>query len=333
MVNQLHRWALSPSARAYYDEILDALSTFSPEAKLPGGLDHTAAFDVFRLVLHDNPRIIWVDTSARTLGHDGSTVGMEFEYLRDETGARRELDKVARLVNPLLDEACEHPAGLERVAAVHDGLLALNAETEGGTDLRNALGALGLSSGGAVCSGFARAFKMLCDAAGIRCAVVSGWASSNGSRPKPTRGPNHTTHAWNLVDVSTPDRPSQWVHVDAYWDAEEGSWPFHHAYFGLSDEEISTTHLLAANGFCPTCDESAMYYRSLGTEPRHFWNVPSALRKLGDEGGGELRLPSPCEDDFIASARSITHRASQEWRRDVKARFIRDRQVVLLKAS
>lgn len=332
MVNQLHRWALDPTSRAYYDEILDALSTFSPKVKLPGGLDHSEAFDVFRLVLHDNPRIIWADTSARTIGCHGSIVGMEFEYLRDEASARRELDKVARLVNPLLDEACEHPAGLERVVAVHDGLLALNAGTDGGTDLRNALGALGLSRGGAVCSGFARAFKMLSDAANIPCAVVSGWAASGG-RPKPTRDPSHTTHAWNLVDVSTPDRPSQWVHVDAYWDAEEGGWPFHHAYLGLSDKEVSATHLIAANGFCPSCDESALYYRSFGAEPRHFWNVRPALRKLGCEGGGELRLPSPCPEEFEACAKDLIHRATQEWRCNVRARLIRDRQVILLKAS
>lgn len=332
MVNQLHRWTLDPTSRAYYDEILDALSTLSPKVKLPGGLGHSEAFDVFRLVLHDNPRIIWVDTSARTIGRDGNIIGMEFEYLRGESDARRELDKVARIVNPLLDDACERPPGLERVAAVHDGLLSLNAETDGGTDLRNALGALGLSRGGAVCSGFARAFKMLCDAADIPCAVVSGWTSDKG-RPKPTRDPSHTTHAWNLVDVSAQGRPSQWVHVDAYWDTEEGGWPFHHAYLGLSDKEISTTHLAATNGFCPACDESAQYYRSFGAEPRHFWNIRSALRELGYEGCGELRLPSPSAEQFGASAKDLIHRASQTWQCDVRARLITDRQVVLLKAS
>ncbi len=84
MVNQLHRWALGPTSRAYYDEILNAVSGFAPSVKLPGGLDHTAAFEVFRLVLHDNPRIIWADTHAVTVEGPGGVVGMELTYLRGQ---------------------------------------------------------------------------------------------------------------------------------------------------------------------------------------------------------------------------------------------------------
>ena len=85
MVAQLHRSSLGPVSRAYYEEILDALATFSREAALPGGLDHTAAFEVFRLVMHDNPRIIWANSSATTVerGSQGVT-RMSFSYLRDE---------------------------------------------------------------------------------------------------------------------------------------------------------------------------------------------------------------------------------------------------------
>ncbi len=333
MVNQLHRWALGPTSRAYYDEILNAVSGFAPSVKLPGGLDHTAAFEVFRLVLHDNPRIIWADTHATTVEGPGGVVGMEFTYLRGEAEARHELDALARVVNPLLDEACDHPAGLERVAAIHDGLLSLGAATEGGRDLRNPLGAILPNAGGAVCSGFARAFKMLCDATDVPCAVVSGWANNQG-RPVPTNDPGKTNHAWNLVDVSAPDRPSQWVHVDAYWDAEEDGWQPHHAYFGLSDEEAAPTHLLAAYGFCPGCGESAEYYRAFGAEPRHFWNVRSALKEMQDEGRGELRLPTATSDeDFRSSARDLAKRAAQTWRRDVRVRPLLDRKVCLLRAS
>ena len=235
MVAQLHRSTLGPVSRAYYEEILDALATFSREATLPGGLDHTAAFEVFRLVMHDNPRIIWANSSATTVerGSRGVTK-MSFSYLRDEAEARSELDAIARSANPILEAASALPAGLARVAAIHDGLLSLGAGIEGGADLRNAVGALGRGHTGAVCTGYARAFKLLCDAAHVPCAVVSGWAAG-GDRP-PRRGRDgETSHAWNLVDVSAErGAPPHWVHADTYWDAERDGWTCSHAYLGLS---------------------------------------------------------------------------------------------------
>ena len=156
MVAQLHRSTLGPVSRVYYEEILDALATFSREATLPGGLDHTAAFEVFRLVMHDNPRIIWANSSATTVerGSQGVT-RMSFSYLRDEAEARSELDAIARSADPILETASALPAGLARVAAIHDGLLSLGADIEGGADLRNAVGALGRGHTGAVCTGYA----------------------------------------------------------------------------------------------------------------------------------------------------------------------------------
>lgn len=121
------------------------------QGEAAGWHNHSELFDVFRPMLHDSPRIIWFDTSVNTIGRNDNIVAMEFACLRNETGARCELDKVARLFNPLIDEARNRPASHE-----------------------------------------------------------------------PTRGLGHTRHAWNLGGISAPDRPSQWVHIDAYWNAEKG---------------------------------------------------------------------------------------------------------------
>lgn len=330
MVAQLHRSTLGPVSRAYYEEILDALAAFSREATLPGGLDHTAAFEVFRLVMHDNPRIIWANSSATTVerGSQGVT-RMSFSYLRGEAEARAELDAIALSADPILELAADMPAGLARVAAIHDGLLGLGAGVEGGADLRNALGALGRGHAGAVCTGYARAFKLLCDAARVPCAVVSGWSSDGDLPPKPGRD-GDTNHAWNLVDVSGErGAPPRWVHVDAYWDAGHDDWSFHHAYLGLSDGEASKNHLCAGVGFCPTCGVSAGYYEASDLEARSVGEAEEMLRYARGDATVEMHLSLGDEEEFRRVAHEVTALAARVWRSDVSSRLIPERRVLL----
>ena len=56
-----------------------------------------------------------------------------------------------------------------------------------------------LLKGTAVCSGYASAYQLLMQRAGIPCEYVSGYATGN--------------HAWNVVEID-----GQWYHVDATWD-------------------------------------------------------------------------------------------------------------------
>ncbi len=51
-----------------------------------------------------------------------------------------------------------------------------------------------------VCEGYARAFKLVCDALGIPCILVDGWAGGGG-------------HMWNQVKLG-----GKWYAVDATWD-------------------------------------------------------------------------------------------------------------------
>lgn len=51
----------------------------------------------------------------------------------------------------------------------------------------------------AVCSGYAKAYELLMEIAGIPCEYVSGYATGG--------------HAWNLVEID-----GEWYHVDTTWD-------------------------------------------------------------------------------------------------------------------
>ena len=83
-----------------------------------------------------------------------------------------------------------------------------------------------LLKGTAVCSGYAKAYEALLDAAGIPNATITGYAGGY--------------HAWNLVQVD-----GQWYHVDATWDdpTTRGGDYVRYTYFLKSDKVmVSRSH-------------------------------------------------------------------------------------------
>lgn len=61
----------------------------------------------------------------------------------------------------------------------------------------------------AVCDGYARLFKTMCDHAGIPSEVIAGYAKTNGNTRRTKFGSNHT---WNAVYID-----SAWYLLDATW--------------------------------------------------------------------------------------------------------------------
>jgi Transglutaminase-like superfamily len=64
-----------------------------------------------------------------------------------------------------------------------------------------------LQNRSAVCDGYARLFKSLCDYAGLRCAIVSGFAKTDYRQSK-----FRCNHTWNAVYID-----SAWHLVDVTW--------------------------------------------------------------------------------------------------------------------
>jgi transglutaminase/protease-like cytokinesis protein 3 len=65
----------------------------------------------------------------------------------------------------------------------------------------------------AVCAGYAELFKSLCDAMGIECIIISGYAKSNDSFFS-IFGFKESNHSWNKVKVE-----GNWFLLDCTWDA------------------------------------------------------------------------------------------------------------------
>lgn len=79
----------------------------------------------------------------------------------------------------------------------------------------------------AICEGFAKAFKFLCDYFDIPCLTVSG-TSRNSALGQ------IESHSWNIIQLDD----GNYYHADVTWDCSKKEY----MYLNLSDSEMSSTH-------------------------------------------------------------------------------------------
>ena len=140
----------------------------------------------------------------------------------DETNDNTVVGKVNSIVSQLITEDM---SDYNRALALHDWLI-YNANYDYTYTHYEAAGVLLYGTG--VCDSYARAYLMLCTAAGLECVYVSGTAYSDGV---------WGSHGWNLVKLG-----GSWYHVDCTWDDPgEGGWE-RHDYFCIDDATMARDH-------------------------------------------------------------------------------------------
>ena len=194
-----------------------ALEIADLDGENPYGITHLNAYEqdgqiAKTLAVYYTNSTISVDTVA---DHD-------WRYISDAAQAEAE-----RVVDELITS---NMSDYEVVKTLHDYLVT-HCDYDYRVDIGNmpfvsyqAEGAL--LKGTAVCGGYAKAFELLLDAAGIPNETITGYAGGY--------------HAWNLVQVD-----GQWYHVDATWDdpTVRGGDYIRYDYFLKSDKVmVSRSH-------------------------------------------------------------------------------------------
>ncbi len=107
----------------------------------------------------------------------------------------------------------------DKLVSIHDYICRMNTyvrEDEGAKYCYSAYGSL--VNRKSVCEGYAEAFKLLCDKAGIDCVLVSGMSDNGSGVPE--------GHMWNYVKMDN----GAWYAVDVTWD-DAGNIPNSYGYF------------------------------------------------------------------------------------------------------
>ena len=224
---------LGNEERQAYRDIYSQLPAF-PESIAVSGLDSEAMGRVFQALMFDQPLLFQISsTHYKTATLQGEIIGFLPEYRLTAEEYERQLSELKTTAQAYLARAQgdEYQAEL----SLHDQLARSCRYTE---DISNpvhntAYGAL--VGNQAACEGYSKAMLMLLEMRGIDAYIVTG----NATNAAGAGG----GHAWNKAKID-----GSWYHLDATWDApvveQSDDRYVSHAYFNLSDAEISATHEL-----------------------------------------------------------------------------------------
>lgn len=232
----------SEEQRLAYTEIEKSLFLISPEeedgrfamaaARIPK-LSSGEIFMVKEAVLADHPEAFWI-TGDYMLGStlaDGMYLQLYSDYSYEVIlSMTKALEKS---VSSALKQIPSNISEYERELLIHDIIVDSCRYDSDSVETAKSYTGPAASYGAlvnrtALCSGYAKAAKLLLNRVGIASRTVKGVAGGVG-------------HMWNLVKID-----GKWYHLDLTWDdAQSFSDESSYDYFNLTDGLISTDHLIS----------------------------------------------------------------------------------------
>ncbi len=200
-----------------------------------GYLGKNAAVNVaraYRAVFNDFPEYYWMPVSYYLNVDKETKASLAFKKNDIEDGygftkeqIRDNAEEFYDSINRIIEKTESAESDFEKELIIHDALCKTvtydsDFDFDGKNNIYTAYGAL--VNGRAVCEGYARAFKLLCRYADIKCILITGDSRGVG-------------HMWNMVELD-----SQWYHVDVTWDDLRKE-PLH-TYLNLTERSIRADH-------------------------------------------------------------------------------------------
>jgi transglutaminase/protease-like cytokinesis protein 3 len=140
--------------------------------------------------------------------------------------------KILKIAQSITDKADKYDRTFDKVKILHDELLN-HISYEYYHEMEAAF-----LDGKADCSGYADAFCIVCQLAGIDCIVVYGTANN---------GQTNSDHAWNMVKLG-----DTWYNVDVCWDDVNHD---NYTYFLKSDNAFKDDHIVDMPISCPKANK------------------------------------------------------------------------------
>lgn len=252
----------SREEKAIYDLVLSALEKRKTDVEI--GAEHFAGTqcpleDIIRFVMMDNPGLFYVNFRAYSI-YTYSPSGRKkvvFSFLYEPDEIDRVEEKLCRMIRGIVAAGTgQGLSGYGMELFLHDYLAIHTRYEEQDKSYHKAHSSVGpLLYGRSVCEGYAMAFKLLCDAAGISCIVVFG----DSVQPGESQG--SSGHAWNIVKLA-----GKCYQVDVTWDScrTDGT-DVDHTYFNITDTDLAVNHAWERK-LLPECHaEEENYFVRSGT--------------------------------------------------------------------
>ncbi len=258
------RTTLTDDVALMYDLIKSAVLNDEPIPTLNVDLSAKAKAECFEeariIFLSDYPECFWWEGRAEFFYNSDryiSLIKFQYKYSAEEIRSMQ-----AELDNTVNEIMAQMPQGtnFDKMVYLHDAVAEKTVYEYGDND-QNPYGAL--VEGKAVCNGYATAYQLLLQRAGIRAWTVNG--SSNGE-----------SHAWNAVWIDN----DTCVYTDVTWNDKDEH--IFHYYFNMSLDRIDDEHTVSARYFkLPACNHTGYGYSDLSEGCNVLENNDGAEKLIG----------------------------------------------------
>ena len=210
---------------------------------------------IIKFIHWDNPGLFYVDFSKMMITGSLSKTTIQSKFILSDKqidDAERQLHQIiqAILSASQLSGRTKMDA-YQREIALHDMLIKKISYDHSGISDTNTTIVGGLLHKKAVCEGYAKTFRLLCDRVRLSCIYIPGTA-------EPYEKPREN-HSWNIVKLD-----GVCSHVDVTWDStmRVGSGACYD-HFNLTDDDICRDHEWD-RALAPRCSSTAnnFFYRS-----------------------------------------------------------------------
>lgn len=236
MVNRKFYYSkLTPMLRSVMDTIIKKLQKFESIISIVNPAVTSKQIGMlFEIIDKDFPEIFYIDIKKTLIKivEYGPVKQISINYLYSKYEVERIFDEIRDISSQILSPLSESDTILKREKHLHD-YLASKVQYEFNSRDSMDYSIIGpLLHGHAICEGYAKAYKYLCEQSQLNCLVVVGKAVNckTGKMEK---------HAWNILYIGN----DSYAHVDVTWDSGKSlGTNLMYSYFNLSDKLIGNDH-------------------------------------------------------------------------------------------
>ncbi|MCD7796252.1 MAG: hypothetical protein LUG95_01100 [Clostridiales bacterium] len=243
---------LDDDEKKVYDKIYYALNEYDEKVRIRQNIENERIFEIFRFVLAENPEIFWSRGSCSI----DSTGNLIFDYICTQSEIEYYKQAIEENTKDIISRANSCSSDYEKALLIFEYIVdTTEYDEEAANDLENnpfdsvIIGSLVNSK--AVCTGYAKAYQYLLAQCSLDAETIYGTAETQGISQE---------HAWTLQYLD-----GNYYYTDATWgdtfeSRDSGSYTSH-AYFCITESEISKTH---------TADDNAVYPECMATQDNYF---------------------------------------------------------------
>lgn len=229
---------LNDKEKRFYDYLDAMCSSFLNESKdcqeyqnkyytdlvLVPGLNQEDMWKVVRIFYYSNPQYYFLNLGNVISGlYLGNTYACLEVYEKFASGTERKkaTDVIEKTVKDWYAKINLNASEVEKEKQIHDIIVSKTQYIAGAFDQSIYSTFV---QGQTVCAGYAQAFQLLCNGAGIDCAMVTSTYIQNNES---------TGHAWNKVRIN-----DSWYEVDCTWDDTIREGEISYIYFNRSCDTV-----------------------------------------------------------------------------------------------